>query len=76
LPREFNRLVWHGAYAVHLSLFIIDSQLRFDPPQWLIDGIGRIIGCMMNVVSDERHDKSMTLFEKLLGHPFFRTITA
>lgn len=61
---------------MHLSLFIIDSQLRFDPPQWLVDGIERTIGCMMNVVSDERHDKSMTLFEKPLEYPPFRTITA
>lgn len=61
---------------MHLSLSIIYGQLRFDPPQWLVDDIERTIGCMMNVVSDERHDKSMTLFEKLLGYPFFRTITA
>lgn len=61
---------------MHLSLFIIYGQLRFDPPQWLVDGIDRIISCRMNVISDERHDKSMTLFEKLLGYPFFRTITA
>jgi hypothetical protein len=54
---------------VHLSLFIIDGQHSFDPLQWLVDGLERIIGCLMNVVADERHDKSMTLFEKLLGCP-------
>lgn len=54
---------------MHLSLSIIYGQLRFDPPQWLFDGIERIISCRMNVVADERHDKSMTLFEKPLECP-------
>jgi hypothetical protein len=67
LPREYHRLVWRGAYAVHLALFIIDGQHSFDPSQWLVDGIERIIGCLMSVVARERHDKYMTLFEKLLG---------
>jgi hypothetical protein len=54
---------------VHLSLFIIDSQQSFDLSQWLVDGLEQFIGCLMSVVADERHDKSMTLFEKLLGCP-------
>ncbi|WP_157694992.1 hypothetical protein [Pseudomonas arsenicoxydans] len=52
---------------MHLALFIIDGQHSFDPSQWLVDGIERIIGCLMSVVARERHDKYMTLFEKLLG---------
>ncbi|MCS3839523.1 hypothetical protein HNR03_004134 [Pseudomonas sp. JAI111] len=56
---------------MHLSLFIIDGQQSFDLSQWLVDGSERIIGVLMSVVADERHDKFMTLFEKPLECPPF-----
>ncbi|TBN45954.1 cysteine hydrolase family protein [Pseudomonas sp. BGI-2] len=52
------------------ALLIIDVQPSFSPPQWLIDGIRKIIGSLPSVATVERHDESKTPFEKQLGwHP-------
>jgi len=52
------------------ALLIIDVQPGFAPPQWLIDGIQTLIGTLPSVATVERHDESITPFEKQLGwHP-------
>jgi hypothetical protein len=56
---------------MYQALPITDGQHSFDPSQWLVDGIEQMIVCLISVPTVERHDNSMTLFEKLLGwHPF------
>jgi nicotinamidase-related amidase len=55
---------------VSQALLIIDVQPSFDPPQWLLDGIRKIVGKLPSVATVERHDESKTPFEKQLGwHP-------
>jgi nicotinamidase-related amidase len=52
------------------ALLIIDVQPSFTPPQWLIDGIRTLIGTLPSVATVERHDESLTPFQKQLGwHP-------
>ncbi|MGY2168528.1 isochorismatase family protein [Pseudomonas gingeri] len=52
------------------ALLIIDVQPSFSPPQWLIDGIRGLIGRMPSVATVERHDESITPFQRQLGwHP-------
>lgn len=52
------------------ALLIIDVQPSFTPPQWLIDGIRKLIGTLPSVATVERHDESITPFQKQLGwHP-------
>jgi nicotinamidase-related amidase len=52
------------------ALLIIDVQPSFAPPQWLIDGIRKLIGTLPSVATVERHDESITPFQKQLGwHP-------
>lgn len=48
-------------------LLIIDVQPSFNPPQWLVDGITSLIGRMPSVASVERHDESVTPFQRQLG---------
>jgi nicotinamidase-related amidase len=48
-------------------LLIIDVQPSFNPPQWLVDGIASLIGRMPSVASVERHDESVTPFQRQLG---------
>jgi nicotinamidase-related amidase len=49
------------------ALLIIDVQPGFDPPQWLVEGIGRLIGTMPSVATVERHDEAVTPFRRQLG---------
>lgn len=52
------------------ALLIIDVQRSFAPPQWLIDGIQTLIGNLPSVATVERHNESITPFQKQLGwHP-------
>jgi nicotinamidase-related amidase len=52
------------------ALLVIDIQPSFSPPQWLIDGIEKLIGTLPSVATVERHDESVTPFERQLGwHP-------
>ena len=48
-------------------LLIVDVQPSFNPPQWLVDGIGTLVGRMPSVASVERHDESVTPFQRQLG---------
>ncbi|MEX5611666.1 cysteine hydrolase family protein [Pseudomonas protegens] len=48
-------------------LLIIDVQPCFNPPQWLVDGINRLLGRMPSVATVERHDESRTPFVRQLG---------
>ena len=48
-------------------LLIIDVQPSFNPPQSLVDGIASLIGRMPSVASVERHDESVTPFQRQLG---------
>lgn len=48
-------------------LLIIDVQPSFNPPQWLVEGIASLIGRMPSVASVERHDESVTPFQRQLG---------
>lgn len=48
-------------------LLIVDVQPSFNPPQWLVDGIASLIGRMPSVASVERHDESVTPFQRQLG---------
>lgn len=55
---------------MHQALLIVDVQPGFAPPQWLIDGIRKLIGTLPSVATVERHDESRTPFQKQLGwHP-------
>src|SRR5471030_1813977 len=47
---------------MHQALLIIDIQPSFAPPQWLIDGIQKLIGTLPSVATVERHDESKTPF--------------
>ncbi len=49
------------------ALLIIDVQPGFDPPQWLVEGIGRLIGTMPSVATVERHAETVTPFRRQLG---------
>nr|WP_180204363.1 cysteine hydrolase family protein [Pseudomonas sp. SbOxS1]NYU04228.1 cysteine hydrolase family protein [Pseudomonas sp. SbOxS1] len=49
------------------ALLIIDVQPSFTPPQWLVDGIRPLIGTLPSVATVERHDESITPFQKQLG---------
>lgn len=49
------------------ALLIIDVQPSFSPPDWLVTGIGRLIGTMPSVATVERHDESRTPFQRQLG---------
>lgn len=48
-------------------LLIIDVQPCFNPPQWLVDGINRLLTRMPSVATVERHDESQTPFARQLG---------
>ncbi|HEF4758870.1 TPA: cysteine hydrolase family protein [Pseudomonas putida] len=52
------------------ALLIIDVQPCFAPPQWLINGINKLIGTLPSVATVERHDEAKTPFQRQLGwHP-------
>ncbi|MGC5702157.1 cysteine hydrolase family protein [Pseudomonas sp. NFXW11] len=48
-------------------LLVIDVQPCFNPPQWLVDGINRLLGRLPSVATVERHDESRTPFARQLG---------
>jgi len=48
-------------------LLIIDVQPCFSPPDWLVSGIGKLLGRMPSVATVERHDESRTPFARQLG---------
>lgn len=51
-------------------LLIVDIQPSFSPPQWLVEGIEALLGHLPSVALVERHDESITPFERQLGwHP-------
>ena len=49
------------------ALLIIDVQPSFNPPDWLIEGVNRLIGTMPSVATVERHDEAVTPFQRQLG---------
>ncbi|MDI7864795.1 isochorismatase family protein [Rhizobiaceae bacterium n13] len=49
------------------ALLIVDVQPSFSPPQWLIDGVTRLVGTMPSVATVERHDESRTPFRRQIG---------
>lgn len=48
-------------------LYIVDVQPSFDPPSALVTGIAALAKKMHSVASVERHDESITPFERQLG---------
>jgi len=53
--------------TVRQALLIIDVQPSFNPPDWLIEGINRLIGTMPSVATVERHNEAVTPFQRQLG---------
>jgi nicotinamidase-related amidase len=49
------------------ALLIIDVQASFSPPDWLIRGISELAAVMPSAATVERHDESVTPFERQLG---------
>lgn len=49
------------------ALLIIDVQPGFNPPDWLVEGVNRLIGTMPSVATVERHDEAVTPFWRQLG---------
>jgi nicotinamidase-related amidase len=49
------------------ALLIIDIQPSFNPPEWLVEGIAKLIGTMPSVATVERHMEAVTPFQRQLG---------
>jgi nicotinamidase-related amidase len=49
------------------ALMVIDVQPSFSPPEWLVAGIGALIGTMPSIATVERHDEARTPFRRQLG---------
>ena len=49
------------------ALMVIDVQPSFAPPEWLVTGIGALIGTMPSIATVERHDEARTPFQRQLG---------
>lgn len=49
------------------ALLVIDVQPCFNPPGWQVEGIARLAPLMHSVATVERHDESVTPFQKQLG---------
>jgi nicotinamidase-related amidase len=49
------------------ALLIIDVQPCFNPPEWQVEGISRLVPTMHSVATVERHDEAVTPFERQLG---------
>ncbi|MDQ1186223.1 hydrolase [Agrobacterium larrymoorei] len=49
------------------ALYIVDVQPSFHPPSRLVEGIARLAATMPSIASVERHDESITPFERQLG---------
>lgn len=52
---------------IRQALLIVDVQPSFNPPDWLIAGINRLIGTMPSLATVERHDEAVTPFARQLG---------
>ncbi len=52
---------------IRQALLVIDIQPGFNPPDWLIQGVNRLIGTMPSVATVERHDEAVTPFQRQLG---------
>jgi len=52
---------------IRQALLVIDIQPSFNPPDWLIQGVNRLIGTMPSVATVERHDEAVTPFQRQLG---------
>ena len=53
--------------AVRQALYIVDVQPGFNPPTDLVRQISTLAATMHSVASVERHDESITPFERQLG---------
>lgn len=53
--------------AVRQALYIVDVQPSFNPPIDLVRQISRLAATMHSVASVERHNESITPFERQLG---------
>lgn len=49
------------------ALLIIDIQPSFSPPDWLVEGVRRLLPRMASVATVERHDEARTPFQRQLG---------
>ncbi|WP_418136937.1 hydrolase [Agrobacterium sp. El2ro-1b] len=49
------------------ALYIVDVQLSFNPPAPLVAEISALAGTMPSIATVERHDESVTPFERQLG---------
>lgn len=49
------------------ALLIVDVQNTFSPPDWLLEGLGRLTPHMLSVATVELHDESRTPFQRQLG---------
>ena len=49
------------------ALYIVDVQPSFHPPSRLVEEIARLATTMPSIASVERHDESVTPFERQLG---------
>lgn len=49
------------------ALLIVDVQASFSPPEWLIQDIAAVAAGMPSVATVERHDETVTPFERQLG---------
>lgn len=55
-------LFFRSRLPMRQALLIVDVQPCFAPPDWLLEGIGQLLGRMPSVASVERHDESRTPF--------------
>ncbi|HBP0647357.1 TPA: cysteine hydrolase family protein [Pseudomonas aeruginosa] len=60
-------LLFRSRLPMRQALLIVDVQPCFAPPDWLLEGIGQLLGRMPSVASVERHDESRTPFQRQLG---------
>ncbi|MFA6113090.1 MAG: cysteine hydrolase family protein [Sphingomonas sp.] len=49
------------------ALLVVDVQPSFDPPAWLVEEIDALAATLHSVATVERHDESVTPFERQLG---------
>ncbi|MCV6435989.1 hypothetical protein OFL46_36105, partial [Pseudomonas aeruginosa] len=57
-------LFFRSRLPMRQALLIVDVQPCFAPPDWLLEGIGQLLGRMPSVASVERHDESRTPFQR------------
>ena len=49
------------------ALLVIDIQSSFNPPDWLVRDVTALASTMPSAATVERHDESVTPFERQLG---------